>query len=280
MMKRFVAALMTAVMVIAAFAALAEEPAPAFDPEQVPEFLLRRYKEGIGCGSCPVYTAPSTDAYRVGRASCYTDADIYVGGRDASGWIMVRYGTRNGNERVGYIPRSYVHGKFIAPNNLTFTYYTCVAQTDINITDNPLSRSESFGTIPLGSTFAILAQYTYYGNWWYVECRIDGQYARGFIEKNVDIVLTDNTVVEIPDLATFPQTSPEGIPLKGTVTVIGDACLVRARPGTEYDWVGRARSYDILPFYLTATGTNNHPWYRVCVDGTWGWIAASLVREN
>ena len=281
MMKtRIIAALMAVLMLLTCCTALAEGLALPFDPDQVPVFLFRRYEEGIGLGKCPVYTAPSTEAFRVPGAAVRTDADIYVGGRDASGWLMVRYGTRNRGERVGYIPRSYVVGNFTARTNLDFCYITCVAQTGIDITDNPKATTDPFGTIPQGGVFAILAQYTYIGDWWYVECRIDGRFARGFIPKTTEIVLTSNTVVTVPDLSTFAQASPEGSMLRGTVTVIGDACLVRADAGTDFKWVARARSYDVLPFYGTKTGTNNHTWYQVCVDGTWGWIAGTLVREN
>ena len=55
---------------------------------QVPEFKFYHCKEGIGRGVCPVYTAPSADAFRVSeKASIATDYDMYEGGYDA-GWLM------------------------------------------------------------------------------------------------------------------------------------------------------------------------------------------------
>ena len=278
MFRKLFVLLAAAVMLFTVCVAIAENQT---DPEleQVPEFLFRHYKDGIGCGVCSIYTAPSTNAYRVGRASCDTDSEVYVAGRDASGWILVRYMTNNRTDRVGYIPRSKVDS-FTAKNNLNFSYITCEATTHIGITDNPMGKSDYFAILPQGSTYAILAKYTYYGDWWYIECKIDGQYARGFIPRSTEILRTDSTVVDIPDLSTFPKAAPDGSALQGTVTVIGDQCLVRAKADTASNWVARAQSYNVFPFYGTKIGTNNHPWYYVNVDGTWGWIAGTLVREN
>ena len=279
MIRKWMALLAAAVLLLTAGAAVAEEPAgPDFD--QVPEFLFRNYKDGIGLGPCPIYTAPNTElGYRVGRATCDTDSRVYVAGRDASGWLLVRYATNDKGARVGYIPHNNLKG-FKADNNLSFSYITCEAPFDIAITDNPLDAASSFAVIPQGGVYAILAKYTYYGDWWYVETKIDGLYARGFIPRTTQLLPTERTVVEIPDMSAFPEASPEGEPLQGTVTVIGDACLVRKDAGTDFEWVARAKSYDIFPYYGTKTGTNNHPWYHVCVDGVWGWIAGPLVRPN
>ena len=279
MIRKIIALLAVAVLLLTGGIAVAEE-GTSLDLDQVPTFLFQNYQDGLGYGVCPVYTAPSTEVgYRVGRASCDTDSKIYVAGRDTSGWFLVRYETNSKANRVGYIPHSYMKD-FKANDNLTFSYITCEAPFDIPITDNPLDEASSFAVIPQGSVYAILAKYTYYGDWWYVETRIDDQYARGFISRATQLLPTERTVIVIPDVSTFPEASPEGDPLQGTVTVIGDACLVRKDAGTDYEWVGRAKSYDVFPNYGTKIGTNNHPWYHVCVDGVWGWIAASLVREN
>ena len=42
----------------------------------VPDFKFKNHENGIGYGNCPVYTAPSEEAFRCadGKASCYTDA--------------------------------------------------------------------------------------------------------------------------------------------------------------------------------------------------------------
>lgn len=279
MSRKWMALLLAAVLLLAAAAAVAEEPAGP-DLDQVPEFLFRNYKDGIGCGSCPVYTAPSTEAgYRVGKASVDTNSGVYVAGRDTSGWLLVRYATNSKSNRVGYIPYSYVK-EFKEANSLKFSYVTCEAPFDIAITDNPLDAASSFAVIPQGGVFAILAKYTYHGDWWYVETRVDGLYARGFIPRTTQLLPTERTVAEIPDMSAFPEATPEGEPLQGTVTVIGDACLVRREADSSTNWVARARSYDIFPCYGSKTGANNHLWYHVCVDGVWGWIAGSLVRPN
>ncbi len=303
MIRKLIALLMAALMALTVCASLAEaadpdapivetvpegetaETAPQADTpdyyseDVVPVFLFRHYPDGIGYGNCPVYSAPSGEAFHPGFTHVETDREIHVAGKDVSGWLLVRYTTGNHAYRVGYIPKNKIQG-FKAENNLTFSYFTFEAAADIPVTDDPLGIGTPLGTIAQGEVFAILAQYTYHGDWWYVECKIEGKFARGFIPRTVELRPTDRTVVDIPDLSTYPAADPEGNALAGTVTVVGDEILVRADAGTDFQWVERGRSYDVLPFYTVKTGTNNHSWYRVCVNGTWGWIAASLLREN
>lgn len=151
---------------------------------EIPKFLFVNFKDGIGCGLCPVYTAPSLDAYRCndGKAECATDSALYVGGFNAEGWLMIRYGTNNGSTRVGYIPPSYVKG-FKYWKKLDFSYVEKTADATLYVTDNPLDNYSAFATLDTGETYYILADYTYHGNWWYIECTVDGMIARGFIEK-------------------------------------------------------------------------------------------------
>ncbi len=281
MFKKLVALMMAALMLVSAAAALAEAPVE-IDLSQVPEFLFRHFKDGLGLGYCPIYTAPSTNlAFRAldGKAGVSTDHDMYVAGKDASGWLLVRYGTYNNAYRVGYIPRSYA-SDFKEDARISFSYITCEAPADLPITDDPLNISAPFGVIPQGGVYAILARYSYHGDWWYVETKVEGKFARGFIPRSTTLLPTQRTVVDVPDVSTFPQTAPDGSPLQGTVTVIGDACLVRQDAGTNFRWVARARSYDIFPCYGEKIGTNNHTWYYVCVNGTFGWIAGTLARVN
>ncbi len=281
MLQKRIALILAALMLLTAAAALAEEPAGP-DLSQVPELLFRRYEVGLGPGSCEIYTAPSTSlGFRAldGKAGFNTDHETWVAGKDASGWLLVRYGTYHGAYRVGYIPRGKVTGLNME-GRLEFSYIPCEAPVDLPITDDPLNISEPFGTIPQGGVYAILASYTYHGDWWYVETRVDGKFARGFIPRSTALLPTARTLVEIPDPSTFPETAPDGSALMGTVTVRGDACLIRKDAGTEFDWVARASSYDILPCYGEKIGTNSHNWYYVCAGGTFGWIAGPLARMN
>ncbi len=151
---------------------------------KIPEFLFINMKDGIGCGLCPVYTAPSLDAYRCnnGKAECATDYPLYIGGFNDERWLMVRYETNKGATRVGYIPPSYVKG-FKHWATLKFSYVETTADTTLYVTDNPMDNYSAFATLDPGETYYVLADYNYHGDWWYIECTVDDQVARGFIAK-------------------------------------------------------------------------------------------------
>ena len=151
---------------------------------EIPEFLFINMEDGIGCGSCPVYTAPSLDAYRCnnGKATCATDSPLYIGGFNDERWLMVRYETNSEATRVGYIPPSYVKG-FKHWATLDFSNVETVADTTLSVTDNPMDNYSAFATLAAGETYYILGDYNYHGDWWYIECTVDGKVARGFIEK-------------------------------------------------------------------------------------------------
>ena len=128
------------------------------------DFKFHHYQTGIGYGSCPVYTAPSTSAYRTanGKASVDTNHDMWVGGFETgSGWLLVRYETSNGGVRGGYIPPNYLNG-FTTPNidRLKFSHIQQQATSYIDITDNPLNYNTSFATLSPGDTYYILGKYT------------------------------------------------------------------------------------------------------------------------
>ena len=151
---------------------------------QVKDFLFTPMNDGIGCGDCPVYTAPSLNAFRAnnGKALCSTDKPMYIAGFNAEGWLLVRYDTNKGATRVGYIPPSYLKN-FHSSKKISFAYVPASAPSTLYVTDNPLDNYSAFAVLDPGETYYILASYTYYGNWWYIECTVDGQVARGFIAK-------------------------------------------------------------------------------------------------
>ena len=152
----------------------------------LPPFKFEKHKYGIGYGSCPVYTAPSTDAYRCanGRATVDTNAKMDDAGF-VNGWLLVRYETNNGGTRVGYIPPKYVKG-YTSSMYPHFGYIPAVAEDTIYVTDNPMMHGTSFAVLSPGENFHILSKYNYYKKngleWWYIECEVDGQLAYGFIE--------------------------------------------------------------------------------------------------
>ena len=243
------------------------------------DFKFFHYEKGIGYGSLPLYTAPSLNAYRCanGKASIDTNADMFIAGFDETGWLMVRYETNSGAVRVGYVEASKVRGFKTDVEKLKFSFIPQTAVGTIELTDNPLNKkSSAFAVLEPGETYYILGKYTYYGNWWYIECTVDGKVARGFINRDTTPVNKGDGVYTT-DLG-VPPVSPLGTSQIGAVTVLGDAKMVRQNAGTEYDMVARVGNYEQYAVYATKTGTNGKPWYYIYVDGVWGWIAQANVR--
>ena len=234
--------------------------------------------EGIGYGKCPVYTAPSESALRLGNgtAVCNTSKKMDVGGFDAaSGWLMVRYKTDNGGSRVGYIPPRYVSG-YKADRTLSFDAVPVRAAATLMVTDSPRSDNEYFARLDAGEDFLILGKYTYTGNWWYIECIVDGQTARGFIDRDSSAFSADGTVYTGCQDRGLPARAPEGDTPQGTVTVTyAQAGKIRRKPDAGSAMVARSHPGDRYPYY----GVSGR-WYRVWIDGVWGWISFSLAQAD
>ena len=299
MNKRMTALLMTAALLLASTAALAVNTTDIYG---VKDFKFHHYSYGIGYGGCPVYTAPSKNAYRVGNATCSTNSDMYIAGVGYGGWLLVRYETNNGGVRVGYIPPEYIQGfrfdKLNYVEEINRSRVPCVAQANIPITDNPLSSYSSFGTIYAGQTYYILATYTYYGNWWYVECTVNGQPARGFIDRNWTVISQGNGggsqgnanpyYPSNPSGGSasadprYPAVSPLGTPQLGTVTIMADGTMVRQNADPNTQMVGRVNNYEVYPYYECKTGTTGNPWYYIYIysQNAWGWVAGGRLRVN
>lgn len=181
-MKKVIAFVLAAVLVCLTVSALAVS-GPS--KSELTPFKFEKRKDGIGLGTCPVYSAPYSDAYRAnnGKASCATNSYIDIGGFER-GWLFVRYETNNGSWRVGWIPSKYVHD-VKTPMTPHFTYIRQVAGETIDVSDNNLSaneRSSIFWTLRPGDEYYVLAYYDYYGyDQYYIEFSMYGQTARGFI---------------------------------------------------------------------------------------------------
>ena len=257
----------------------------------VKDFKFHHYKNGIGCGACPVYTAPSKNAYRVGKATCGTDDDMYVAGKDAGGWLLVRYGTNNGGVRVGYIPPEYVRGfKFTHTNYVQYineSRVPCVADQNIPISDNPMSSYASFGTIYQGEVYYVMATYTYHGNWWYVETTINGQPARGFIDRDRTNVIPNPDPYPQPGSSAYsdprvPAVSPLNTPHLGFVTITADPTIVRRDANPSTDMMGRVHGYETYPYYEYKKGSTGSLWYYIYVyeQNCWGWVSGARCRVD
>ena len=189
--KAVLAALLLLACALAAVSASAAKPAgkSAYAGlNDLPPFKFDIHKNGIGYGNCPVYSAPSLDAWRAanGKASISTDRDRVDEAGFVDGWLLVRYEVKSG-WRVGYVPPKYVKG-FTSSMSAHFGYIAAVADDEIRVTDNPFSHTSSFAMLEDGEEFHVLSRYNYHAkdgyDWWYIECEVDGQVARGFIESD------------------------------------------------------------------------------------------------
>ena len=265
---------------------------------KVPAFKFWIHKDGIGYGNCPVYTAPSADAYRCanGKASCFTNDTVDEAGF-VGGWLLVRYETNNGGYRVGYIPPKYVKGFQSKMRTPQFDYIPVTAADTIRVTDNPKMQNSSFATLDYGETFYILGKYTYIGDWWYIECVVDGQVARGFIDRGTSSFdLPDGSgsiqAMGIPSqlsskgtegVTGFPSESPLGTTQIGTLGVTGsgaaDRKMVRQNADPDSKLVTVAYPGIQYPYYAVKRGTTGKDWYYIWVDAdsAWGWISSNSV---
>ena len=162
------------------------DPAVIQQLNELPPFKFAKHKNGIGYGTCPVYTAPSTSAYRTanGRSACATNAAMDEAGF-VNGWLLVRYETSKGNYNVGYIPPKYVKN-FKSSMGPHFGYIPAVANEAIPVTNDPMNHYNTFATLAPGEEFHVISKYNYHKDqgleWWYIEFTVNRQVARGFIE--------------------------------------------------------------------------------------------------
>jgi len=278
---------------------------------KAPEFKFWIHHSGIGYGNCPVYTAPSEDSFRCanGKASCSTNEEIGEAGF-VSGWLLVRYETNNGGVRVGYIPPKYVRGFQSEMSSPKFDYIPATASGDIIVTDNPLMQGSSYAMLYSGEPFFVLGKYTYYGDWWYIECVVDGQIARGFIDRessyfslgNNGGLVTGNTaeyssygsqttagqsttVISGSTLGN-PSVSLLGTSQMGDVTIgygtTGDRKIVRQDADPDSSQVAVVYPGSSYPCYGSKQGSTGKLWYYIWVDenSAWGWVSSGYATLN
>ena len=269
----------------------------------VPSFKFTNHKSGVGCGYCPVYTAPYEDSYRVnGNAGCYTDSDMAECGF-INGWLFVRYQTNNGGYRVGYIPPSYTRGKTITSHTPIFDYVPAKVENTILLTDNPMMKGSRFSTLYPGDEINVLSKYTYFQqqglDWWYIECYLGGQITRGFIDRASSILSPVDSVSQVrggsTSIATIgnvtdqtgsgwlPEYSVWGTEYIGEVQIkggtTGDRKILRALPNTNANQVTVVYPGNRYPCYAIQSGNTGKDWYGIWVeaDNAWGWISSGLA---
>lgn len=192
-MKKVISMLMVIVLLMMSTVSFAASPVnggsnggTGASLSSVTPFKFEHKRNGIGCGNCPVYSAPYEGAYRAanGKASVDTDHSLDIGGFNSSGWLLVRYETNKGATRVGWIPPRYVRGV----KSSMYPHFSYIAQTATSYTyvtdDNlaPYNPQSFFAQLEPGETYYIIGRYNYYGTeLWFIEFYLNGQLANGFI---------------------------------------------------------------------------------------------------
>lgn len=270
--------------------------------QEAPEFKFYHAKEGIGYGTCPVYSAPDINSFRTanGKACVSTNNDMYEAGYVA-GWLLVRYGTNNGGTNVGYIPPKYIQGYKSHMGYPKFEYIPVTAADTIYVTNNPLLPGSYYATLDPEESFYILGKYTYHYDWWYIECTVDGKPARGFIDRESSVFSlgsdassdsssgSGNSVTSSSSAGTDlgnPALSPLGTSQNGTVKVNygsnGQRKNVRQRPDPDSALVVAVSPGEVFPVYASQTGTTGKTWYYIFIErvSKWGWISEGVASYS
>lgn len=132
--------------------------------------------------SLPVYSAPSTSAWRGanGKASVSTNGAIYAAGWE-SGWLLLMYETNNGSVRVGYVNSKNIRGGVPMDDYLTFAYASAAVTERCTLTDDPARTGTAIVTLQPGARVTWLTRFYNNAAWDYVEVTVNGKTARGFI---------------------------------------------------------------------------------------------------
>jgi len=126
-----------------------------------------------------VYSAPSARSWRGagGKAAITSGSEIFVAGTE-DGWILVLYELNSGVTRVGYIDSRKITGPYDSPGPLSFSGARARLAESTVMTEDPVRQTTAVGKLKKGTRVTCLAEYR---GWIYVETKVSGKTARGFI---------------------------------------------------------------------------------------------------
>ncbi len=143
-----------------------------------------RYIELRADQKLAVYSAPSKSAWRGanGKASVHTNGAIYAAGWE-SGWLLLMYETNQGSVRVGYVKAGDIRGGVPMDLELTFAYDPATVTARCTLTDDPARSGSAITTLNPGASVTWLTRFYNNSAWDYVEVKVNGKTARGFIRS-------------------------------------------------------------------------------------------------
>lgn len=131
-----------------------------------------------------VFSGPGAQYYRGanGRAVASANGEIWVCGWEGD-WLLILYQTNKGPSRVGYVNREYIDNrKELEIPEVQFEYRDATLRTDSELTDDPWEAENIIGMVRADQKVSYLGGYRHEGrNWAYIEAKVDGKMARGFV---------------------------------------------------------------------------------------------------
>ena len=126
-----------------------------------------------------VYSAPSTRSWRgaKGKAAITSGSEIFVAG-ETERWLLIHYELDSGLNRVGYINTEKIKGEYVTGGTLSLSRTEMVLTANTEMTDDPIHQATTIGKLKKGTKVTCLAEYQ---GWIYVEAKVSGTTARGFI---------------------------------------------------------------------------------------------------
>ena len=83
--------------------------------------------------------------------------------------------------RVGYIVSRKISGEYTSGDLLSFSRTQMTLVTNTTMTDDPIRQKSTVGKLKKGTKVTCLAAYR---GWVYVEAKVSGKTARGFIPRS------------------------------------------------------------------------------------------------
>lgn len=142
----------------------------------------------------PVYTAPSTSAYRAGegKAAMSIKDEFWTLGKENTSWALVAYQISNRAARVGYVKSPAVVQEAY---DMTLSNRPVSSLSDTFITDDPILSQRILASVAPGSPLYLLGSYgPFYA---YVQTQFEGKTIRGFV-PGVSLNYNGLTAADIP----------------------------------------------------------------------------------
>ena len=130
-----------------------------------------------------VFSAPSRKAYRAnkGKATVSTKGAVYALGYDSKWMLMLYEANQAGQYRVGYIECSKIKGKLPELDELSWDSVPATLTEGTDLTDDPVKTGNAIARLEEGTQVTFLATMFSNPSWDYIETKVGGKVARGFI---------------------------------------------------------------------------------------------------